>query len=75
MLDDNGLVACGSHTPSEMVLSPDKLQATIEFNQAIGNKFIIVPDMTGATRAIWIEKAKKFNDLAAQLAPLGLSIG
>jgi sugar phosphate isomerase/epimerase len=75
MLDDNGLVACGSHTPSEMVLSPDKLSATIEFNQTIGNKFIIVPDMTGATRAIWLDKAKQFNDLAAQLAPLGLSIG
>ena len=75
MLDDSGLVACGSHTPSEMVLSPDKLKATIEFNQIIGNKFIIVPDMTGTTRAIWIEKAKKFNDLSAQLQPLGLSIG
>jgi sugar phosphate isomerase/epimerase len=74
-LDADGIVACGSHTPSEMVLSPEKLKATIEFNQTIGNKFIIVPDMSGATRAIWIEKAKKFNDIAAQLAPLGLSIG
>jgi sugar phosphate isomerase/epimerase len=74
-LDADGIVACGSHTPSEMVLSPDKLQATIEFNQIIGNKFIIVPDMTGQTQEVWIEKAKKFNDLAAQLAPLGLSIG
>jgi len=75
MLDDSGIVACGSHTPSEMVLDPDKLKATIEFNQTIGNKFIIVPDMTGATRQVWLEKAKKFNDIAAQLAPLGLSIG
>jgi sugar phosphate isomerase/epimerase len=75
MLDSNGIVACGSHTPSEMVLSPEKLKATIEFNQIIGNKFIIVPDMTGATEAIWIQKAKLFNDIAAQLAPLGLSIG
>ncbi len=74
MLDDNDLVACGSHTPSEMV-QPDKLQATIEFNQTLGNKFIIVPDMTGATKAVWLDKAKQFNDLAAQLAPLGLSIG
>jgi sugar phosphate isomerase/epimerase len=74
MLDDNGLIACGSHTPSELV-QPDKLQATIEFNQTIGNKFIIVPDMTGKTRQIWLDKAKQFNDLAAQLRPLGLSIG
>ena len=75
ILDDNGIVACGSHTPSEMVLTPDKLQATIEFNQTIGNKFIIVPDMTGATKAVWLEKSKKFNEIAARLAPLGLSIG
>ena len=74
MLDDNGLVACGSHTPHEMV-EPDKLQATIEFNQTIGNKFIIVPDMTGKTRQEWLDKAKQFNDLAAQLKPLGLLIG
>ena len=74
MLDDNGLVACGSHTPSEMV-APDKLQATIEFNQIIGNKFIIVPDMTGKTRQVWLDKAKQFSDLAAQLKPLGLCIG
>ncbi|MDR3460521.1 MAG: sugar phosphate isomerase/epimerase [Verrucomicrobiae bacterium] len=75
MLDDNGLVACGSHTPSEMVLPPDKLKATIEFNQIIGNKFIIVPDMSGATRQVWIEKAKVFNYIADELTPLGLSIG
>jgi len=75
MLKDSGIVACGSHTPSEMVLSPEKLKLTIEFNQIIGNKFIIVPDMSGTTEAIWIQKAKLFNDIAAQLAPLGLSIG
>ncbi len=75
MLDDNGIVACGSHTPSEMVLSPDKLKATIEFNQILGNRFIIVPDMSGATRQIWVEKAARFNAIAAQLAPLGLSTG
>jgi sugar phosphate isomerase/epimerase len=74
MLDDNGIVACGSHTPSELV-APDKLQATIEFNQIIGNKFIIVPDMTGKTKKVWLQKADYFNSLAAQLKPLGLSIG
>jgi sugar phosphate isomerase/epimerase len=74
MLDDNGIVACGSHTPSEMV-QPDKIQETIEFNQVIGNKFIIVPDMSGKTRQEWLGKCKHFNDLAAQLKPLGLWIG
>jgi len=74
MLDDNRLIACGSHTPFENV-QPDKLAATIEFNQAIGNHFIIVPDMSGATRQVWLDKAKQFNGLAAQLQPLGLFIG
>lgn len=73
-LDNDGIVACGSHTPYEMV-QPDKLAATIEFNQTIGNHFIIVPDMTAKTRAKWIDRAKEFSDLAAQLKPLGLSIG
>jgi sugar phosphate isomerase/epimerase len=74
MLDDNGLIACGSHTPFENV-HPDKLAATIEFNQIIGNHFIIVPDMSGKTRQTWLDKAKQFNDIAARLQPLRLSIG
>jgi sugar phosphate isomerase/epimerase len=74
MLDDNGLVACGSHTAYELVL-PENFAATTEFNQVIGNKFIIVPDMTGRTRAEWIARAKIFNDLANQLKPHGMSIG
>src|SRR6476646_2788103 len=49
MLDDNGLVACGTHTPYESVLA-DKLSETIEFNQTIGNKFLIVPWMTANTK-------------------------
>src|SRR5262245_15442596 len=35
MLDDNGLIACGTHTPYESVLG-DKLKETIEFNRTIG---------------------------------------
>lgn len=73
-LDDDGIVACGSHTPYEMV-QPDKLQTTIEFNQTLGNHFIIVPDMSGKTRQQWLDRAKEFNELADQLRPLGLSIG
>jgi sugar phosphate isomerase/epimerase len=74
MLDDNGLIACGSHTPYENV-QPDKLQATIEFNKILGNHFIIVPDMSGSSRKFWLDRANQFNGLADQLAPLGLSIG
>jgi sugar phosphate isomerase/epimerase len=74
MLDENGLMACGAHTPYEDV-RPDKLQATIDFNQTLGNKFIIVPDMSGETRQAWLDRCSEFNALAARLGPLGMSIG
>lgn len=74
MLDDNGLITCGTHTQFAD-LQPDKIDATIEFNQIIGNQFIICPYMTGKTRQEWLDKAKMFNDLADKLRPLGLHIG
>jgi len=42
MLDDNGLLACGTHTGMG-TLTPDKIQETIEFNKVIGNKYLMVP--------------------------------
>ena len=74
MIDDHGLVTCGTHTQFTG-LQPDKIDATIEFNQIIGNKFIICPYMTGTTRAEWLAHAKMFNALADKLAPLGLFTG
>lgn len=74
MIDDNGLVTCGTHTAYEALL-PDKIDATIEFNQIIGNKFVICPYMVGKTRQEWLDRAKMFNDLADKLRPLGMSIG
>jgi len=74
MLDDNKLVACGTHTPYESV-AEDKLAATIEFNQTIGNKFLIVPWMEGKTKQQWLDKAKQFNELADKLKPHDMWIG
>ncbi len=74
MIDDHGLVTCGTHT-QYADLQPDKLDATIEFNQIIGNKFVICPYMTGKTRQDWLDKAKFFNDLADKLKPLGMFTG
>jgi sugar phosphate isomerase/epimerase len=74
MLDDNGLVACGTHTPYESVLE-DKLKETVEFNHTIGNKFLIVPWMTGKSKTEWLEKASLFNTLAEKLKPEGMWIG
>jgi sugar phosphate isomerase/epimerase len=74
LLDDNGLVACGTHTPYNSVLG-DKLKETIEFNQIIGNKFLIVPSMSGKTKQEWLDRAKLFDELAAKVQPHGQSIG
>ena len=75
LLDDNGLVACGTHTPYESVLA-DKLKATIEFNQTIGNKFLIVPWMNETqSKQVWLDRAKLFNALADQLKADGMWVG
>lgn len=74
MLDDNGIVACGTHTPYESVLG-DKLKETIEFNRVIGNKFLIIPSMTAHSRKDWQERARLFNELADKVKGDGMSVG
>ena len=74
MLDDNGLIACGTHTPYESIQS-EKLQETVEFNRTIGNRFLIVPWMTAKSKQEWLDKAKLFNDVAIKIQPEGISIG
>jgi sugar phosphate isomerase/epimerase len=75
LLDDNGLVACGTHTPYESVLG-DKLKATVEFNQTIGNKFLIVPWMNETnSKQVWLDRAKLFNELADQVKADGMWVG
>src|ERR1035437_3504201 len=75
LLDDNGLIACGTHTPYESVLG-DKLKDTVEFNLIIGNKFLIVPWMNETkSKQEWLDRAKLFNDIAAKVKPDGLWIG
>ena len=75
MLDDNGLVACGTHTPFETVKG-DKLKETIAFNKTIGNKFIIVPWMDESqSKQEWLDRAKLFNEIADTLKPEGMWVG
>jgi len=75
MLDDNGLVAEGTHTPYESIQG-DKLKETIEFNHTIGNKFLIVPWMNETkSRDEWMARAKLFNDVAEKLKPEGMWVG
>jgi sugar phosphate isomerase/epimerase len=75
LLDDNGLVACGTHTPYESVQG-DKLKETVEFNRTIGNKFLIVPWMDEAkSKQEWLDRAKLFNEIADQVKPDGMWVG
>jgi sugar phosphate isomerase/epimerase len=75
LLDDNGLVACGTHTPYESVQG-DKLKETIEFNRTIGNKFLIVPWMNETqSKQEWLDRAKLFNDIADKIKPEGMWVG
>jgi sugar phosphate isomerase/epimerase len=74
MLDDAGLVACGTHTGRDTI-NADKLQQTIEFAQEVGNKYLMVPGMGGKTQAEWEAHAKVFSEAAAKLKPLGMYVG
>jgi len=69
------LKAAGTHVRMPQ-LRGDMLKATIDFHQAIGCKFLVVPGDADFTNP---EKAKaladEFNQLAATLKPLGMATG
>lgn len=74
LLDANGLKCCGTHTGLETV-SGDNLKATAELHDILGNTFLIVPSLTGADAAAWLDLAKRFNDIAAKAKELGMRVG
>ncbi|MBM3216197.1 sugar phosphate isomerase/epimerase [Candidatus Poribacteria bacterium] len=76
-LDEFKLTCCGSHTGWGLV-QDDKLESTVAYNKAIGNRYLIVPGLPGEltrTRADWIATAKKFNAISAKLVPQGMATG
>jgi sugar phosphate isomerase/epimerase len=66
LLDDNGLVCCGTHAGYN-TLSANNLPATVEFNQILGNKYLICPGMSAPDKAGWLAKAKEFNEIADKI--------
>jgi len=75
LLDDNGLVCCGTHTGMNTLLG-DELAKTIEFNKTIGNKYLVVPGgIGGRTKRGWLDAAARFNDIAEKLKPEGMLCG
>ena len=77
MLDDLGLKVAGTHIGLDTLLG-DEFAKTVEFNQTIGNKFLIVPGLSQErtkSRAAWLETARIFNEIADKLKPLGMYTG
>ncbi len=61
MLDDNGLVACGTHL-GRNALAPDQIKKTAEFNLILGNKNLICPGGGNGMPKDWVKSGKKGDD-------------
>jgi sugar phosphate isomerase/epimerase len=76
MLDDNGLACCGMHLATGALIG-DNLARTMEMNQVLGNRFLVIawdqPRMS-ARRTI-LELAGILNSAAEALKPHGLWTG
>jgi sugar phosphate isomerase/epimerase len=76
-LDAAGLKACGFHHTLQE-LQGDKLAASIEFNQAIGNRNLIIRSLAPPvyTSADMLKKtAEAVNEIAEQLKPHNMRVG
>ena len=74
-LDELGLKSAATHIPTGSFRG-DNLAKTIDFHQAIGCKFLIVPgdkDFTDPEKSKVL--AELFNEVSAKLKPLGLACG
>jgi sugar phosphate isomerase/epimerase len=77
LLDDNGLRCCGTHTALNTLLG-DELPRTIEFNQILGNRNLVVPSLPEkyrSSRQAWIDTAKLFAELAEKVRPHKMRVG
>jgi sugar phosphate isomerase/epimerase len=77
LLDDNGLVCCGTHTGLGSLLG-DALKATIEFHKTLGNKYLIVPGLPheNVKDAEAVAKTGRlFTELAEKVKPEGMRVG
>jgi sugar phosphate isomerase/epimerase len=76
MYDDSGLACCGFHLATGALLG-DNLERTIEMNQILGNKFLIIAADKQRTSQLdtTLELAEILNTVAAKLKPLGMLTG
>ena len=76
MLDDNGLACCGIHLRTEALLG-DNLGRTIELNQTLGNRFLVVAADKGRMSSVAsiMELAQILDQVAAKLADRAMFTG
>jgi sugar phosphate isomerase/epimerase len=77
LLDDNGLKCCGTHTGLD-TLEGDALAKTIEYNNTIGNRLLIVPGIPEERRKTaddWRKLAALFDSIADKATPAGMRVG
>jgi len=76
MLDDHGLICCGIHLEPG-AFARDNLKRTMEFNQVLGNRFLIIAgDKERMSTLDGVrELADILNDVAEKLAPEGMFPG
>lgn len=77
VLDDNGLVCEGTHTPYQ-ALADDQLEATVELHKTLGTTFAIIPGIPESMRSTPDECLKVsawMTELVAKLEPHGIRTG
>lgn len=74
LLDDNGLQALGTHLHLND-FTDDKIEATIEYAQVLGIKFLGIASMQASTIDDWTKAVDTFNAIAEKLKPHGMEIG
>jgi len=77
MVDDLGLAVVGTHIGLDTLLG-DQLQETVAFNRELGNRFLIVPGLPPerrSSRQAWLETARIFGQIAAELDQEGMFVG
>lgn len=77
LLDKNGLKCCGTHIMLEDMLG-DKLEETIEFNQAIGNPYLIIRwlgEERRNSKSSFLKTVELINEVSANLEPDGMKVG
>lgn len=77
MLDDNGLICCGSHL-GITTLVDDELFKTAEFNHTLGNPYLICPGLPGEyteSRDAWLKTAELFNSISEKARSVDSWVG